>query len=302
MHVVGPALDLASAHVGDLWQLTLRTLMSLPVLIAAFYVVERVRPVDPRDVGLHANVTDLCYYLFGPAMQGLSRACAVLGMLAFAAAAGLAVEPGLRQGFGPVMKQPDGLILLEMLVLVDFIAYWSHRLCHSVPFLWRFHAIHHSSKKIHWLSAARSHPLNDAFTHVLNVMPLVMLGFPVDALMKLFPLVALSAFFIQSNLNLTLRPIAYVVTSPVYHRFHHTSDQEGGHKNFAGLFPIFDKLFGTYYLPREPPVSFELEDDMPYDFLGQLCHPFRRRVRGRQDEQVSIGMLVNAHVNAKPPS
>jgi sterol desaturase/sphingolipid hydroxylase (fatty acid hydroxylase superfamily) len=165
---------------------------------------------------------------------------------------------------------------MEMLLLLDLASYASHRLCHTVPWLWRFHAIHHSTTNMNWLSAARTHPLDDAFRLSLNLLPLFCLGFPIHAAMKLFPLVAFYALFVHSNLALTLRPISYLVTSPVYHRFHHTLRAEGGDKNFAGLFPIFDKIFGTYYLPRTLPVRLGPDhDDVPVDFIGQLAHPFR---------------------------
>jgi sterol desaturase/sphingolipid hydroxylase (fatty acid hydroxylase superfamily) len=129
---------------------------------------------------------------------------------------------------------------------------------------------------MNWLSAARMHPVDDALRTSMNLLPLFCLGFPLHAAMKLFPFVAFYAIFIHGNLSLTLRPFSYLVTSPVYHRFHHTLRAEGGDKNFAGLFPIFDKIFGTYYLPRTLPTRLGLDHDaVPVDFIGQLAHPFR---------------------------
>jgi sterol desaturase/sphingolipid hydroxylase (fatty acid hydroxylase superfamily) len=80
--------------------------------------------------------------------------------------------------------------------------------------------------------------------------------------------------------NLTVRPLAYVWTFPMYHRFHHTLAAVGGNKNFAGLFPIFDRVFGTYYLPHEKPTELGLDvNDCPKDMWGQMTHPFRKLVK-----------------------
>jgi sterol desaturase/sphingolipid hydroxylase (fatty acid hydroxylase superfamily) len=74
------------------------------------------------------------------------------------------------------------------------------------------------------------------------------------------------------------------LASPVFHRWHHTSEAEGLDKNFASTFPILDVIFGTYYMPRgRLPEQFgNGEADYPDDFWGQLVHPFRWRPKPAQ--------------------
>jgi sterol desaturase/sphingolipid hydroxylase (fatty acid hydroxylase superfamily) len=69
-----------------------------------------------------------------------------------------------------------------------------------------------------------------------------------------------------------------VIASPVFHRWHHTAEDEGLDKNFAGLFPTFDALFGTLYLPRDrqPQVFGVKNEAVPETLLAQLAYPFRR--------------------------
>jgi len=71
--------------------------------------------------------------------------------------------------------------------------------------------------------------------------------------------------------------LRYVLASPAFHRWHHTTEQEGLDRNFAGLFPFIDVLFGTFYMPRgRQPAAFGiLQDEVPAGLLRQLAYPFR---------------------------
>jgi sterol desaturase/sphingolipid hydroxylase (fatty acid hydroxylase superfamily) len=72
--------------------------------------------------------------------------------------------------------------------------------------------------------------------------------------------------------------LRYVISSPAFHRWHHTSASEGQDKNFAGFFPIWDLLFGTFYMPKgRQPTDFGISDPIPGDILRQLIWPFRRK-------------------------
>jgi sterol desaturase/sphingolipid hydroxylase (fatty acid hydroxylase superfamily) len=69
-----------------------------------------------------------------------------------------------------------------------------------------------------------------------------------------------------------------VLATPVFHRWHHTSLEEGGNTNFAGTFPLWDVLFGTFRMPEdELPRDYGVDDEqaVPTGIAGQLAHPFR---------------------------
>jgi sterol desaturase/sphingolipid hydroxylase (fatty acid hydroxylase superfamily) len=76
-----------------------------------------------------------------------------------------------------VRRQPLGLQIFEVLLLGDLVGYWVHRLFHGRR-RWRFHAVHHGSKDLDWLSAVRLHPVNDVVARVAQVIPVIVLGFP----------------------------------------------------------------------------------------------------------------------------
>jgi sterol desaturase/sphingolipid hydroxylase (fatty acid hydroxylase superfamily) len=61
----------------------------------------------------------------------------------------------------------------------------------------------------------------------------------------------------------------------MFHRWHHTSADEGRDKNFAGALPLWDLVFGTYYMPREQPVVFGISEEIPDELIGQMIWPFR---------------------------
>jgi sterol desaturase/sphingolipid hydroxylase (fatty acid hydroxylase superfamily) len=186
------------------------------------------------------------------------------------------------RGMGQTVTQPGWFLqqpmlaqILELLIAADLFAYAQHRLFHRGT-LWRFHAVHHSSTELDWLAAARVHPLNEIIGRTIQIVPLYLLGFRGDALAALVPLLTFYAIFLHANLRWDFGPLRYVIASPVFHRWHHTSQEEGLDKNFAGLFPWIDLLFGTFYMPRgRQPERFGIAGGtMPASFLGQLAAPF----------------------------
>jgi sterol desaturase/sphingolipid hydroxylase (fatty acid hydroxylase superfamily) len=83
---------------------------------------------------------------------------------------------------------------------------------------------------------------------------------------------------VHANLKWDLGPFKYVLASPVFHRWHHTSLEKGGNKNFASTFPVLDLLFGTWYMPKdELPEVYGIDDrGFPEGFAAQMVYPFRQ--------------------------
>jgi sterol desaturase/sphingolipid hydroxylase (fatty acid hydroxylase superfamily) len=144
--------------------------------------------------------------------------------------------------------------------------------------LWKFHAVHHSSKEVDWLSSVRLHPVNDAVSRIFQAVPFVLLGFSPAVVAAYVPFLTLYAILLHANVSWTFGPMGYLVASPAFHRWHHTKEPEAIDKNFAGLLPMWDLLFGTFYLPKDRrPTEFGVHDDgVPENFWGQLAYPFRR--------------------------
>ncbi len=164
-----------------------------------------------------------------------------------------------------------------MLVLGDFLAYWMHRAFHGGR-LWRFHAIHHSSRDLDWLSSVRLHPVNDAVMRIAGAVPILLVGFSPLSLVAITPLLTLFAILLHANIDWDWGPLRSVVASPRFHRWHHTDEGEARDKNFAGLLPVWDILFGTYFMPSDRlPASFGTQTPVPEGLAGQILFPFARR-------------------------
>jgi sterol desaturase/sphingolipid hydroxylase (fatty acid hydroxylase superfamily) len=192
-----------------------------------------------------------------------------------------------------VAWQPMWVQALEFLLLGDFVSYWVHRWMHFQPFLWRVHSVHHSAEQIDWLVAARDHPLELALQKLSATIVLYPLGFSPALFAAYVPFVATYSLLIHSNLTWTYGPFGYFLTSPAFHRWHHSSEAEAIDKNFAQTFAFFDYLFGTAYCPRR-------QVSQRYGLVGkqlvpnmwhQLLYPFKSKA---QPQHPAVSAEANA--------
>jgi sterol desaturase/sphingolipid hydroxylase (fatty acid hydroxylase superfamily) len=112
----------------------------------------------------------------------------------------------IMHGYGPASRLPLWLQAAGMLVLGDFLGYWAHRAFHRRR-LWRFHAIHHSSTDLDWLSAVRLHPVNDLFMQIATTLPILLLGFSPAALTGLLPVLTFLSILVHANLDWDFGPL-----------------------------------------------------------------------------------------------
>ncbi|MCC6421417.1 MAG: sterol desaturase family protein [Gemmataceae bacterium] len=255
----------------------------LAVLGVIFGVMERAWPAVRGQRRWRRGIkTDICYFFWDPFVnRTVGFAAVVIVALVLAALAGTPLDGESVRAWARrdtfVSGQPAWLQALEVFVLLDVIGYWSHRAFHHVGQLWRIHSVHHSSKEVDWLSAGRVHPLNEAGTRAAQAVPLLLFGFDPTLLVAAVPLLTFYAIYLHANVSWDYGPLRYVVASPVFHRWHHTTELEGIDKNFAGFFPWVDLLFGSCYLPRDrQPMRFGiLGEEVPENLLKQLIYPFR---------------------------
>jgi lathosterol oxidase len=171
------------------------------------------------------------------------------------------------------------LVQFFLAVLVaDVAEYAVHRAFHRIPFLWRFHAIHHSSKALDWLAGSRSHLVDDVLVRGFILIPM-MFAFPHNIIVAYLFFVTLHATWTHCNFNPSVKWLEPFLIFPRYHHWHHTSQAEAIDKNFAIHFPWIDRIFGTYYYPEDKwPEAYGLDHEpIPAGFWGQTFYPFTRK-------------------------
>jgi sterol desaturase/sphingolipid hydroxylase (fatty acid hydroxylase superfamily) len=159
-------------------------------------------------------------------------------------------------------------------VVADLAEYFIHRCFHTVPFMWRFHAIHHSSESLDWIAGSRSHIVDDIAVRGFILIPM-MLVFPHNMLVAYLFFVNFHATWTHCNFGPTIKWLEPYLIQPRYHHWHHTSQTEAIDKNFAIHFPWIDRIFGTYYLPKDKwPDTYGLHNEkMPAGFWRQTFYP-----------------------------
>jgi sterol desaturase/sphingolipid hydroxylase (fatty acid hydroxylase superfamily) len=245
----------------------------LVVIPLLFILVVPFEKLFPRHRGQRLRRpqlgTDLTYALAAPALNVITVTVAVaVGVVSLAWLPGLALRP-------LVALVPPAVKPFLALALFDLAIYWIHRWSHEVPLLWRFHAVHHSTDHLDWISGFRVHPLDGA----LVAPPLVFLlaaGFDPQVAGALAVVQVVLGIFLHANVRWRLRPLHRLLITPEFHHWHHTNDPDAIHSNYSVFLPLWDQLFGTYFLPADRrPEVYGIDEHMPEGVVAQLRHPLR---------------------------
>jgi len=196
----------------------------------------------------------------------------VLGVIEAGAKVG---APQLRQWMSsrPLLAQA-----LFALAAGDLGVYAIHRLQHSVRWLWRFHAVHHSAEEMDWLVGLRFHPIDLFLVRVASLGPLVALDVAPAAIAVFIAVSGWQSWLVHANVRIAYGPLRWLLVSPEFHHWHHSAERDAYDRNYASLVASWDVLFGTVYLPagREP-ARYGIEEPVPAGWIGRFFHPFRRR-------------------------
>jgi sterol desaturase/sphingolipid hydroxylase (fatty acid hydroxylase superfamily) len=183
-----------------------------------------------------------------------------------------------------VSSQPLVLQFIEILILVDFFSYWIHRSMHKVPRLWRIHAVHHSSHHMDWLAASRVHVIEIITNRFVGYIPLLFMGFSPAATYAYLVFISFHAIFIHANVKFRFPGFRWILATPEFHHWHHSSEKEALDINFAAFLPIYDVIFKTAHMPAHLPTCYGTtpETKVPEGFIGQFLYPLKRRKRKKK--------------------
>ncbi|MFO0748180.1 MAG: sterol desaturase family protein, partial [Myxococcota bacterium] len=248
------------------------------VVVFVILPLERFLPHRPGPLARPEWQTDARYFVVN------HLAVHALGLFAAVVAASSLGWAHARTAASGLAAMPVVLQVLLLLVVTDLVQYWLHRMMHEVPWMWRFHAVHHSSKNLDALAGSRIHLLETLVTRSAIFAAFHALGLPFEAFLGYAAIIALQGTFIHANVRLRYGWLEHVIVSPRYHHWHHASDAEAIDTNYAGTFPFLDRLFGTHHLPsseRDRPERWPLrygvvKEAVPTTLVAQQRFPFAR--------------------------
>jgi len=246
------------------------------VLLVGFLFVplERLFPARAEQTVFRSEwQEDMFYYLVS------SMLVQILGFLTLAPSNFVNSQMPLEGVQGYITALPFLVQVIIIMMATDFVQYWVHRAFHTFPFLWHFHAIHHSTKKMDWLAGARMHFVEIAVLRSLTALPMFTLGFKPEAIQAYLLIVYFYSSFIHANIGWKLGFWERFFVTPRLHHWHHGSDRAAIDINYASHFPIYDWLFGTHHLPEEawPEAYGVVGDSVPNGYWRQFLYPFNRR-------------------------
>jgi len=166
-------------------------------------------------------------------------------------------------------------ILIPLIILIyDLANYWNHRLMH-MDWLWPIHAIHHSETEMNGMTTYRVHFLESLFIALSYVLFLSWLGLPKEALGIGALFLTLHNVYTHMELDWGHGPFAYLLASPRFHRWHHADVPEAHGKNLANVFPFYDVMFGTYYVPGPCQERLGAHNVPENDWAKLVLYPFK---------------------------
>ncbi len=244
----------------------------LVLLTAIFVPLERLFALRPSRLFRAEIGNDLGYYFLNSLVPA---ALIAVPMAALATLLQRLLPPGFH---ATVHALPLWATIPAGLIIADIGSYWGHRISHASPFLWRFHAVHHSAEQLDFLVNTRAHPVDMVITRMSGLVPLYILGLgSAGPAGNMLPVVitligTFAGFFVHANVRWRFGPLELLVATPAFHHWHHSRTDHIDH-NFAATFPWIDRLFGTLYLPAKFPDDYGVQAPLPRTITGQLLSP-----------------------------
>jgi sterol desaturase/sphingolipid hydroxylase (fatty acid hydroxylase superfamily) len=196
---------------------------------------------------------------------------------------------------------PFAIQLVMGILLWDFGVFSAHYLAHKVPFLWRFHAVHHIAPRLSVINTGRLHPVDLAKTVMLGAPLPILLGVPVEISLWYASFNVFIGMLTHVNIDLKCGIFNQVFSTPNLHRWHHSPHVEETDTNFSEGTIFWDRVFGTYFNPARPPRrDVGLTSVRVSRKLWQaILHPLTPRGHNASDEDL-IPRLAEGDAGARP--
>ena len=268
--IVATLVATRAGHNPTMVVMTVIFLSSWPLLWA-----QRVMPYEREWAGSPKDYALDLLHMLSTALATEGWRALTLGALMWGAATLSGVVGGtLWPAFLPWWAQ-----LALALLIGDFGAYWVHRLCHRSDLLWRVHAMHHSSERLYVFSSGRNHPMNAILAYGSQLLPLTLLGAPVEVIALISVFTAVHGMLQHANIDMRHGVLNHVFSTAELHRWHHATVREDSDTNFGSNLILWDWVFRTRHLPADREIrEVGLTDlHLPENFFHHLASPFNLR-------------------------
>ena len=249
------------------------SLEGVTIVIFLFIVVVPFERLFPRQKHQgfkrpHLDL-DIGYAMAAPFLNILALAVGIfVGIVSLAWIPGLLIAPY-------VAMIPSQYKLIVGILLFDMTTYWAHRFYHEVPILWKFHSIHHSTEHMDWVSGFRGHPF-DGTLIVPAIVFLLAAGFETEQIGFLAIFQIVFGLFLHANVRFRFKIFDRFIMTPEFHHWHHSNEEDAIWSNYSTFLPLWDMLFGTYFMPKDDrrPQIYGVDEIVPMTMAEQLKYPF----------------------------
>ncbi len=252
------------------------------------WIGEAIRPLFDFDYKKLKHIGVNMVFLASDILINLLFGIATVGIFAWASAS----EFGLLYH----IDLPLWLELVIGVMFLDFMAQYAvHVLLHRVPFMWRFHMIHHSDTHVDATTATRHHPGDYVCREIFALIAILLAGIPLAFYLFYRILTVFFAYFSHANIRLPRaldRVLSYVIVTPDMHKFHHHFERPWTDTNFGNIFSFWDRIFGTLVYEDAKQVEYGLDmldDSRSQDIAYQFMVPFNSDVKTDPDKNF-LGM------------
>lgn len=225
-------------------------LIGFVLILIGFSVLERVFPWQKQERSAKHIGLDIAYQFLNYKPFALVAHVVVLFFYQSLVSIDLPELSWIR-----FLKENFWISFICYLFIFDFFEYWVHQALHRVPFLWKFHKVHHSIDKMDCLGNMHFHPIEmivyKGFTYIphLLIIPLI----PENMLLTFVMVRVFIGTFAHSNLNVNIGILSYIINNPRVHIWHHANDERAVNKNCGVTFTLWDFIFGTAFFPKSEP-------------------------------------------------
>ena len=251
------------------------------------WILEALRPLISNDYGKLRHIGINMIFLASDLLINLLVGLVTVGVYFWIS----------QNGFGVLnlIELPFWTELLIAVLALDFFAqYGMHYLLHQVPFLWKFHMVHHSDTHVDATTGTRHHPIDYLMREVGSLVAVALFGIPLAFYVLYRVITIFFAYITHANITVPMwldRPLSFLFVTPNMHKFHHHYEAPWTDTNYGNIFSIWDRLLGTlvYDDPKKVTYGLDIMDDSrDEDVMYQLTAPFDRDIRSKDPRRSNL--------------